>query len=57
MTGTANNPEEAMRPMPASTRSAVVCNVPLACNRATAAVSLSSPLLREEYQRLPAGRP
>ena len=32
-------------------RIAVVCNVPTACNRATAAFVLSSPLTAEEYQR------
>lgn len=32
-------------------RIAVVCNVPTACNRATADFVLSSPLTREEYQR------
>ena len=32
-------------------RIAVVCNVPTACNRATADFVLSSPLAREEYQR------
>lgn len=37
-------------------RIAVVCNVPMACNRATADFILSSPLLGEEYQRVPAGR-
>jgi methylglyoxal synthase len=30
---------------------AVVYNVPIACNRATAAFVLSSPLTAEEYQR------
>ncbi len=33
-------------------RIAVVYNVPLACNRATADFVLSSPLLREPYERL-----
>jgi methylglyoxal synthase len=32
-------------------RIAVVCNVPTACNRATADFVLSSPLTAEEYQR------
>jgi methylglyoxal synthase len=32
-------------------RIAVVCNVPAACNRATADFILSSPLTSEEYQR------
>ena len=32
-------------------RIAVVCNVPTACNRATADFVLSSPLTGEEYQR------
>ena len=32
-------------------RIAVVCNVPTACNRATADFILSSPLTDEEYQR------
>jgi methylglyoxal synthase len=32
-------------------RIAVVCNVPTACNRATADFILSSPLTREEYRR------
>ena len=32
-------------------RIAVVCNVPTACNRATADFVLSSPLIDEEYQR------
>ena len=32
-------------------RIAVVCNVPTACNRATADFILSSPLTAEEYQR------
>ena len=32
-------------------RIAVVCNVPTACNRATADFVLSSPLTREAYQR------
>jgi methylglyoxal synthase len=32
-------------------RIAVVCNVPTACNRATADFVLSSPLTREEYRR------
>lgn len=32
-------------------RIAVVCNVPTACNRATADFVLSSPLTSEEYQR------
>jgi len=33
-------------------RIAVVYNVPIACNRATADFILSSPLIAEEYQRL-----
>jgi methylglyoxal synthase len=33
-------------------RIAVVCNVPTACNRATADFILSSPLASEEYQRM-----
>jgi methylglyoxal synthase len=33
-------------------RIAVVCNVPTACNRATADFILSSPLTGEEYQRM-----
>ncbi len=33
-------------------RIAVVCNVPIACNRATAAFILSSPLMSETYERL-----
>ncbi|MGH2885467.1 MAG: hypothetical protein ACRDPA_22655, partial [Solirubrobacteraceae bacterium] len=32
-------------------RIAVVCNVPTACNRATADFVLSSPLTAEEYRR------
>jgi methylglyoxal synthase len=32
-------------------RIAVVCNIPTACNRATADFILSSPLTREEYHR------
>jgi methylglyoxal synthase len=32
-------------------RLAVVCNIPTACNRATADFVLSSPLTAEEYQR------
>jgi methylglyoxal synthase len=32
-------------------RQVVVCNVPTACNRATADFVLSSPLTGEEYQR------
>jgi methylglyoxal synthase len=36
-------------------RIAVVYNVPIACNRATADFVLSSPLLSEEYERLTAG--
>ena len=32
-------------------RTAVVCNVPTACNRATADFVLSSPLTDEQYQR------
>jgi methylglyoxal synthase len=32
-------------------RIAVVYNVPIACNRATADFMLSSPLMREDYQR------
>jgi len=32
-------------------RIAVVCNVPIACNRATADFVLSSPLMSTEYQR------
>ncbi|HYB26061.1 MAG TPA: methylglyoxal synthase [Solirubrobacteraceae bacterium] len=35
-------------------RIAVVCNVPTACNRATADFALSSPLTSEEYRRLSA---
>ena len=34
-------------------RIAVVCNVPTACNRATADFVLSSPLTREDYRRAP----
>ena len=34
-------------------RIAVVCNVPTACNRATADFILSSPLTSEDYQRPP----
>ncbi len=34
-------------------RIAVVCNVPTACNRATADFVLSSPLTSEDYQRPP----
>jgi methylglyoxal synthase len=37
-------------------RIAVVCNVPTACNRATADFILSSPLTAEEYQRPTADR-
>jgi methylglyoxal synthase len=37
-------------------RIAVVCNVPTACNRATADFILSSPLTDEEYQRPTADR-
>ena len=33
-------------------RIAVVCNVPIACNRATADFVLSSPLMKEPYERL-----
>jgi methylglyoxal synthase len=33
-------------------RIAVVWNVPVACNRATADFMISSPLMAEEYQRL-----
>ena len=33
-------------------RIAVVYNIPIACNRASAEFLLSSPLMREEYQRL-----
>jgi len=33
-------------------RIAVVCNVPIACNRATADFVLSSPLMNEAYERL-----
>jgi len=33
-------------------RIAVVCNVPIACNRATADFVLSSPLMNETYERL-----
>lgn len=33
-------------------RIAVVYNIPMACNRATADFLLSSPLMREEYQNL-----
>lgn len=32
-------------------RIAVVCNVPIACNRATADFVLSSPLMAKEYER------
>src|SRR6476620_10401995 len=32
-------------------RIAVVCNIPIACNRATADFVLSSPLMGEEYHR------
>lgn len=35
-------------------RIAVVYNVPIACNRATADFLLSSPLMEREYQRLAA---
>ena len=31
-------------------RVAVVCNIPIACNRSTADFLLSSPLMNEEYQ-------
>ena len=34
-------------------RIAVVCNVPTACNRATADFILSSPLTSQDYQRPP----
>jgi methylglyoxal synthase len=37
-------------------RLAVVCNIPTACNRATADFVLSSPLTETEYQRPPAAR-
>ena len=37
-------------------RIAVVYNVPIACNRATADFVLSSPLMREEYRRTVAER-
>src|SRR5437763_8955632 len=37
-------------------RIAVVCNVPTACNRATADFVLSSPLTDEEYRRLDAAQ-
>ena len=37
--------------MKALLRIAVVCNVPTACNRATADFVLSSPLTGEEYRR------
>jgi len=33
-------------------RIAVVCNVPIACNRATADFILSSPLMNQAYERL-----
>src|SRR6266571_6583010 len=33
-------------------RIAVVCNVPIACNRSTADFLLSSPLMEQEYERL-----
>ncbi len=33
-------------------RIAVVCNVPIACNRATADFVLSSPLMGDAYERL-----
>ena len=33
-------------------RIAVVYNVPIACNRATADFMLSSPIMEEEYERL-----
>ena len=33
-------------------RIAVVYNIPIACNRASADFMLSSPLMREEYERL-----
>jgi methylglyoxal synthase len=38
-------------------RIAVVYNVPIACNRASADFMLSSPLMEEEYDRLIPGRP
>jgi methylglyoxal synthase len=37
-------------------RIAVVYNTPIACNRATADFILSSPLMTEEYERLPIDR-
>ena len=37
-------------------RMAVVCNMPIACNRATADFVLSSPLTDEEYHRPAADR-
>ncbi len=37
-------------------RIAVVYNTPIACNRATADFVLSSPLMFEEYERLPVDR-
>jgi len=37
-------------------RIAVVYNTPIACNRATADFVLSSPLMTEEYERLPVDR-
>jgi len=36
-------------------RIAVVYNIPVACNRATADFIVSSPLMREEYRRLTMG--
>jgi methylglyoxal synthase len=38
-------------------RIAVVYNVPIACNRASADFMLSSPLMEEEYDRLIPGGP
>ena len=38
-------------------RIAVVYNVPIACNRATADFVLSSPLMYDSYERLLARRP
>lgn len=36
-------------------RIAVVYNIPVACNRATADFIVSSPLMKEEYRRLTMG--